>query len=35
MFSQKYPKEEVLSEEPANYRSVSKWSYKILYEVTK
>ena len=34
-FPEKYSKEEFLKEEPENYRSVSKWSYKIIYEVTE
>ncbi|MBU0763964.1 MAG: type II toxin-antitoxin system RelE/ParE family toxin [Bacteroidetes bacterium] len=34
-FPEKYSQEEYLSDEPENYRSVSKWSYKIIYEVTK
>lgn len=33
-FPDKYSLEEYLKEEPENYRSVSKWSYKIIYEVT-
>jgi plasmid stabilization system protein ParE len=33
-FPEKYSKEEYLSDEPENYRSVAKWSYKIIYEVT-
>ena len=33
-FPEKYTKEEFLKEESENYRSVSKWSYKIIYEVT-
>ncbi len=33
-FPEKYSKETYLSDEPENYRSVSKWSYKIIYEVT-
>ena len=33
-FPYKYSKEEYLAGEPENYRSVSKWSYKIIYEVT-
>lgn len=31
---EKYSKEEYLADEPENYRSVSKWRYKIIYEVT-
>ncbi len=34
-FPTKYSVEEFLADEPENYRSVSKWSYKILYEVTE
>ena len=33
-FPEKYSREEYLSDEPENFRSVSKWSYKIIYEVT-
>ncbi len=33
-FPEKYSKEEYLANEPENYRSVSKWRYKIIYEVT-
>jgi len=33
-FPEKYPREPYLADEPENYRSVSKWSYKIIYEVT-
>lgn len=33
-FPEKYSKEMFLADEPENYRSVSKWSYKIIYEVT-
>ena len=33
-FPEKYSIEEYLSHEPENYRSVSKWNYKIIYEVT-
>lgn len=33
-FPEKYSKEEYLAGEPENYRSVAKWSYKIIYEVT-
>lgn len=33
-FPDKYSREEFLEEEPENYRSVSKWTYKIIYEVT-
>ncbi|MBD3406591.1 MAG: type II toxin-antitoxin system RelE/ParE family toxin [Candidatus Lokiarchaeota archaeon] len=33
-FPNKYSKEEYLADEPENFRSVSKWSYKIIYEVT-
>ncbi len=31
---EKYSREEFLEEELENYRSISKWSYKIIYEVT-
>jgi plasmid stabilization system protein ParE len=34
-FPEKYSKEEYLADEPENYRSVAKWSYKIIYEVTE
>jgi plasmid stabilization system protein ParE len=34
-FPEKYSREEFLEEEPENYRSISKWSYKIIYEVTQ
>lgn len=34
-FPEKFSFEEFLSNEPENYRSVTKWSYKILYEVTE
>jgi plasmid stabilization system protein ParE len=33
-FPDKYSREVFLEEEPENYRSVSKWNYKIIYEVT-
>jgi len=33
-FPEKYSREEYLTNEPENYRTVSKWSYKIIYEVT-
>lgn len=33
-FPEKYSKEEYLEDVPGNYRSVSKWRYKIIYEVT-
>lgn len=33
-FPEKYSKEVYLVYEPRNYRSVSKWRYKIVYEVT-
>ena len=32
--SERYPKEELLAELDGNFRSVVKWSYKIIYEVT-
>jgi plasmid stabilization system protein ParE len=34
-FPNKYSKEEFLEEEPENYRSICKWNYKIIYEVTE
>jgi plasmid stabilization system protein ParE len=34
-FPQKFSVEEYLADEPENYRSVSKWNYKIIYEVTE
>ena len=34
-FPEKYSKEDYLVDEPNNYRSVSKWSYKMVYEVTE
>ena len=34
-FPEKFSVEEYLSDEPENFRSVSKWSYKIIYEVTE
>ncbi|MDO8928071.1 MAG: type II toxin-antitoxin system RelE/ParE family toxin [Bacteroidota bacterium] len=33
-FPEKFSVEEYLADVPGNYRSVSKWSYKIIYEVT-
>lgn len=33
-FPEKYSEEENLISEPGNFRSVSKWSYKIIYEIT-
>ncbi len=33
-FPEKYSKEEFLQDEPENYRSVSKWSYKIVFEIS-
>ena len=33
-FPEKFSIEEYLKDLPGNYRSVSKWSYKIVYEVT-
>ena len=32
-FPEKYPKDEFLKDMPENYRFVSKWSYKIIFEV--
>lgn len=34
-FPEKYSVEEYLADEPENYRSVSKWSYKIIYEISE
>jgi len=34
-FPEKYSREAYLAGEPNNYRSVSKWSYKMVYEVTE
>lgn len=34
-FPEKYSREASLSEEPNNFRSVSKWHYKIIYEITE
>jgi plasmid stabilization system protein ParE len=34
-YPEKYSKEEFLSEFPNNFRSITKWSYKIIYEVTE
>lgn len=34
-FPEKYSREELLEEVPGNYRSVSKWNYKVIYEVTQ
>lgn len=34
-FPEKYPREPYLLDEPNNYRSVSKWNYKLIYEVTE
>jgi len=33
-FPEKYSKEDLLGDELENYRSVAKWSYKIIYEIT-
>jgi len=33
-FPEKHATEPYLKDEPENYRSVSKWSYKIIFEVT-
>ncbi|MCK9269165.1 MAG: type II toxin-antitoxin system RelE/ParE family toxin [Bacteroidales bacterium] len=33
-FPKKYSIEEFLTDESKNYRSVSKWNYKIIYEIT-
>ena len=34
-FPEKYSTDEYLTDEPENYRSVSKWQYKIIFEVTE
>lgn len=34
-FPEKFSLEKYLADEPENYRSVSKWNYKIIYEVTE
>ena len=34
-FPEKYSKEALLIDDPENFRSVSRWSYKIIYEVTE
>jgi len=34
-YPRKYSPEHYLEDEPEEYRSVSKWSYKIIYEVTE
>lgn len=34
-FPEKFSVEEFLVNEPENFRSVTKWSYKIIYEVTE
>lgn len=34
-FPEKYPIEEYLTDEAENYRSASKWSYKLIYEVAE
>ncbi len=34
-FPEKFSIEEFLADEPENYRSVTKWSYKIIYQVTE
>ena len=34
-FPEKFSIEEYLKDEPENYRSVSKWNYKIIYEVAE
>ena len=34
-FPEKFFIEECLANEPENFRSVSKWSYKIIYEVSE
>ena len=34
-FPKKFSIEEYLADEPENFRSVSKWSYKIIYEIAE
>lgn len=34
-FPEKFSIEEYLADVPGNYRPVSKWNYKIIYEVTE
>lgn len=34
LFPEKFPREHFLEDEPENFRSVTKWSWKIIYEVT-
>lgn len=34
-FPENYPIEEYLTDEAENYRSASKWSYKLIYEVAE
>lgn len=34
-FPEKFSVEEYLADQPESFRSVSKWSYKIIYEVTE
>lgn len=34
-FPEKFSVEEFLANEPENFRSVTKWSYKIIYEITE
>ncbi|MFN3554950.1 MAG: type II toxin-antitoxin system RelE/ParE family toxin [Bacteroidales bacterium] len=33
-FPEKYPKEACLKDEPEDYRFATKWSYKIIFEIT-
>ena len=33
-FPEKYPEEALLKEEKGNFRSITKWHYKIIYEIT-
>lgn len=34
-FPEKYSIEPYLADEPGNFRSIAKWSYKIIYEITE
>ncbi len=34
-FPEKYSPEEFLIDEPENYRSICRWSYKIIFEITE
>ncbi len=33
-FPEKFPTEPLMENQPGNFRCVSKWSYKIIYEIT-